>query len=663
MGAVKLPARMRVPHIIAAIIVALLTTSISAPAPSSAVAETRIHLPWVAQIIAEYIAPDSEGEEPKLFSIVDSDGNEVPVVSMEGSLGGRVWQAELVGFLEEGDTFTFKVSDIEDMSGSLLENPQSFPFVAPHPSERLLLYEANEPLVKNGKSIEAWNTLAVIDMPENVAVVLDAPIYEEDLSADAVIVKRDDQAIPGSVSVVNPSQNRGKSDSEDLPPLPEYPFVVLWTPDNPDVFIADAYAPFTYTVTVKLYETTSKANQANAPPEDILAQHTGLNSLVWEVPQDNPILSVSQVANDRFRHGRPYVEVVHNWIKLYDHRARWQHPETFRFLQPDPLGAIDSANPYQAFGFDGYNLTDPSGELIGLAITTAVITYYTFKGMTDEIERSTEIDPHADMLEAGITGGARGLVVGGVASSFGRFGLGLGLGLRLGGFATMATSGAFAGAGGIFAEDAIDVGVLHRREHFSSPMTYVKGAAIGGALGGAGYGVGRLGAGILSRLPRVQASLNRSVTSNSADGGRWVTTSSRSGGQTWLSAEEASIYRSIDWLRGVRGFKGMRIRNLEFGIGHKTRTGIGLSSRLRIGTKTYGIDIHTIRSHAIWRYIPRFHFHYNNPGIFGRSHIGPLRLLRAMRARGLGVKDMLKPLPERGFKHTEKWKALQDASY
>ena len=65
-GAVKMAARMRVTHIIAAIIVALLTTSISAPAPSSAVAETRIHVPWGAQVIAEYIAPDSEGENPKL---------------------------------------------------------------------------------------------------------------------------------------------------------------------------------------------------------------------------------------------------------------------------------------------------------------------------------------------------------------------------------------------------------------------------------------------------------------------------------------------------------------------------------------------------------------------------------------------------------------------
>jgi RHS repeat-associated protein len=206
---------------------------------------------------------------------------------------------------------------------------------------------------------------------ENVAVILDAPIADADLTADSVVIRRDDAVIPGSVSVVNPSEQRQTGD-EDLPPLPKFPFVVLWTPDDPESFIADAYAPFSYTVTINLVERQIKSKKAHAPPDKLLADHTGELDEVWSIPQDNPILSVSQVANDRFRHARPYVDVIPNWVSLYDHRARWQHPETYRFMQMDPLGSIDSTNLYQAFGYDGFNLTDPSGEVIP-AIVVAVL--------------------------------------------------------------------------------------------------------------------------------------------------------------------------------------------------------------------------------------------------------------------------------------------------
>ena len=40
----------------------------------------------------------------------------------------------------------------------------------------------------------------------------------------------------------------------------------------------------------------------------------------------------------------------------------WKLHQGDYFLEPDPLGPVDSPNLYQAFGFDGLNVTDPFGE-------------------------------------------------------------------------------------------------------------------------------------------------------------------------------------------------------------------------------------------------------------------------------------------------------------
>ena len=56
----------------------------------------------------------------------------------------------------------------------------------------------------------------------------------------------------------------------------------------------------------------------------------------------------------------------------FDHRARFYDPSTQTFLEPDPLGPIDSPNLYQAFSLDGFNVTDPFGEcLFGIGGTCA----------------------------------------------------------------------------------------------------------------------------------------------------------------------------------------------------------------------------------------------------------------------------------------------------
>ena len=42
----------------------------------------------------------------------------------------------------------------------------------------------------------------------------------------------------------------------------------------------------------------------------------------------------------------------------------WKSHQGDYFLEPDPLGPVDSPNLYQAFGFDGLNVVDPWGMLI-----------------------------------------------------------------------------------------------------------------------------------------------------------------------------------------------------------------------------------------------------------------------------------------------------------
>jgi RHS repeat-associated protein len=60
---------------------------------------------------------------------------------------------------------------------------------------------------------------------------------------------------------------------------------------------------------------------------------------------------------------------------LYDARARMYEPRTGRFLQPDPMGYLDSANLYIYTHHDPVGFTDPTGEaaiLVGLLIAAGV---------------------------------------------------------------------------------------------------------------------------------------------------------------------------------------------------------------------------------------------------------------------------------------------------
>ena len=52
-------------------------------------------------------------------------------------------------------------------------------------------------------------------------------------------------------------------------------------------------------------------------------------------------------------------------ISLGSSDLRWKLHQGDYFLEPDPLGPVDSPNLYQAFGFDGLNVTDPWGMCSG----------------------------------------------------------------------------------------------------------------------------------------------------------------------------------------------------------------------------------------------------------------------------------------------------------
>jgi RHS repeat-associated protein len=98
-------------------------------------------------------------------------------------------------------------------------------------------------------------------------------------------------------------------------------------------------------------------NPLRGPPATTDFFHHGQSDIVWSQSSETPLLGGSQVGNDRFLHGRPYISS----LGLYDHRARFYEPGTQLFLEPDPLGPVDSPNLYQAFGFDGLNVVDPFG--------------------------------------------------------------------------------------------------------------------------------------------------------------------------------------------------------------------------------------------------------------------------------------------------------------
>ncbi len=192
-------------------------------------------------------------------------------------------------------------------------------------------------------------------------------------------------------------------------------------------------------------------------------------------------------------------------------RHRYYDPEIGRWITSDPLGLVDGSNRYQFALNDPTNNSDPTGEFV---VVGSILIAAAIYGATHEIERATDLDPYASVGGAATLGAGKGLVVGGLALASGGFGGGLAAGLGGGAVTQGATAGVFAGVGGVFAEDVIDVGVLHHRESFSSIGRYAGAAAIGG-VGGAVLGrIGQAGtrANRLALQGRVQGRLRSAST-------------------------------------------------------------------------------------------------------------------------------------------------------
>lgn len=142
---------------------------------------------------------------------------------------------------------------------------------------------------------------------------------------------------------------------EELAQYPPYAFALRWTPDNAAAYQIDPEGIHSYQLQINLGQAVAKAGGARAPGIDF--NRPGRGELIKEYVPDAQLLTSSRVGNDRFLHGRPYISA----LGLYDHRARFYDPDTLHFIQPDPLGPVDSPNLYQAFGFDGLDVRDPWG--------------------------------------------------------------------------------------------------------------------------------------------------------------------------------------------------------------------------------------------------------------------------------------------------------------
>ncbi len=188
----------------------------------------------------------------------------------------------------------------------------------------------------------AGEILAVVDGGEGLVLVSGSPVDQGSLANSSLTVWRAGQEVTGSLSLYG-----GGGDLQGYEGR-----LLLWRPED-----AGAYLAAEYTVEPNLALADPAGHPIHGPPSAFTYLHTGQGDVVWSAPTDSPVLTASAVGNDRFLHARPWIDR----IALYDYRARFYDPATSTFLELDPLGPVDSPNLYQAFGFDGLNVTDPYG--------------------------------------------------------------------------------------------------------------------------------------------------------------------------------------------------------------------------------------------------------------------------------------------------------------
>jgi len=266
---------------------------------------------------------------------VRNGGGEVVADEATPTDDARRWTMMLDPALIEGESYTMYLSGFEDLAGNAMAAPIEIEFTAPADSEELALPGTSEASI-----------LAIIDGPDGLAFVAGAPIDPDSVAASSVTVSRSGNEVTGSLVLVDASTNAAWDGR-----------VLLWTPDDPGAFLAAEYD-----LVLNFALTDVAGDPIRGPPGTVEFFRNGQGDVVWSKPSEIPLLGGSQVGNDRFLHGRPYI----GSLGLYDHRARFYEPGTQLFLEPDPLGPVDSPNLYQAFGFDGMNVVDPFGECLGI---------------------------------------------------------------------------------------------------------------------------------------------------------------------------------------------------------------------------------------------------------------------------------------------------------
>jgi RHS repeat-associated protein len=268
------------------------------------------------------------------------DGSGSPIfdnADWSKSADGRRWWVDIDPPLVEGDSYTLYLTGLEDTTGNRMAvaQPIDESFTVPAETDELDL-----PLGGEG------DILAVIDAQNTLVLVSGSPIDPASLSGASLSLMRNTTQVTGTLSLYDTAAG-GSGD------VPGYEGrILVWTPDDPSL-----YQPADYEATILLSLTDPAGHQIHAPPSGLTFSHAGEADIVWAKASETPPLSASTSSNDRFLHGRPYIQP----LGLYDYRARFYEPSTSTFIEPDPLGPVDSPNLYQAFGFDGLNVRDPSG--------------------------------------------------------------------------------------------------------------------------------------------------------------------------------------------------------------------------------------------------------------------------------------------------------------
>jgi RHS repeat-associated protein len=246
----------------------------------------------------------------------------------EGVTIGRAVWVELASPLAEGESYRVHVEGVVDGAGNALAEPVELAFSGPAVGGEVVVPGA-----------EGGGLVAVVDGLEGLVVVAGVPVKGETV-AGSIVVRRGGVEVPGAVSLLGEQAGvwQGR--------------VLVWQPEE-----ARAYGVGEYVVSFS----PSLADGAGRPlagPGSVRFVHRGEGDVVWVEASQVPVRAFSAFGNDHFLHGRPYVASV----GLYDHRARFYEARTGTFLEPDPLGPVDSPNLYAAFGFDALSVTDPFGQ-------------------------------------------------------------------------------------------------------------------------------------------------------------------------------------------------------------------------------------------------------------------------------------------------------------